>query len=154
MSRTSTSKTGSEFLGQFMTIGLKNDKNRDWPNAHIFFYRKNYLLIPNCQFPRNPAKKYKDYEFERELPSFIECVKKNLSKEIVTFSHQKPFTYNVQNGLVAIYTYDKVEVTKTSFMWEETLKTLGYTRDTKLAVPLANKEIYYDEARDELLAVW
>lgn len=154
MSKTSISNVESEFCGQFMILGLKTDKNREWPNAHVFFYRKEYLLIPNCQFPRNPVKKYKDCEFEKELPSFIECVKKNLSKETVTFSNRKPMTYNIKNGLVAIYTHDRVEVTKITFMWEKNLKTLGYIRDSKLLVPLASQEIYYDETRDELLAVW
>ncbi len=150
---TNKPKRKSDFLGQFLTLQLKSDKMK-WPDVHILSYSKDYVLIKECPPPHDPAKKLIGKEFETALLSFTNYFKKNLSKDTITFSKNNSLKYNVSNGLIAVYSIDRISIAKVPFFWEETLKTIGYTRDEKLPVPFDNGEAYYDKSRDELYTIW
>lgn len=155
MSNTTVSSTNVGFMGAFITLRLRTDRPMKWPDVHILSYHSDYVLIPECPAHHDPAKRLNGKEFEKELNSFTDYFKKSISKkETVRMFDKNPMTYNTSNGLIAIYSHDNVSVAKIPFIWEETLKVIGYKRDETLPVPFANGEAYYNSFRDELLAIW
>ena len=154
MESTNKSNNQQEFQGTFITLRPKTDKPFKWPDMHIFLLSTKYLLIEKCLDPHNPAKKLTGIQFEKEIDSFIDYYKKHLSGKTIEFSTKHPMKYNIENGLIAVYSHDRVSVSKIPYIWEETLKIIGYTRDESLPVPFSNGEAYYDEFRDELHAIW
>ena len=154
MDTANTSKKGTKFHGKFITLRLKTDKPEKWPDVHTLFLKDEYLLIKDCPPPHNPEHKYVAFEFEKALLGFTEYFKRNNFGSPIVFSNENTMKYNICNGLIAVYTVDRIEIAKVPFVWEEALKVIGYTRDDNLPVPFSNGEAYYDEARDELYAIW
>ncbi len=150
----STIKTPVEFTGQFITLRLKTEGPALWPDIHVLSFYSDYVLIPKCPPPHNHAKKFIGNEFDNALLSFTEYFKNNVSGKSIKMSKETPMTYNIKNGLIAVYTDDRISVSKIPFIWEEALKVIGYTRDENLIVPFANGEAYYNKFKDELLAIW
>ena len=154
MDTTKTSKKDAEFRGKFITLRLKIDKPEKWPDVHTLLYKDEYRLIKDCPSPHDPAHKFVAFEFDKALVSFTEHFKRNNSGSPIIFSNENIMKYNVCNGLIAVYTIDRIKIAKVPFIWEEALKVIGYTRDESLPVPFSNGEAYYDRVRDELYAIW
>ena len=154
MENTNTSNKQQEFLGKFITLRPKTNKPFKWPDVVILIVSEKYQMIEESLAPHDPAKKLTGREFENELDSFINHYKNHLSGKTVEFSTKYPMKYNIKNGLIVVYSYDRLSVAKVPYIWEESLKIIGYTRDESLPVPFSNGEAYYDVFRDELHAIW
>lgn len=154
MENTSTSNKQQEFRGTFITLRPRTNKPFKWPDVVTLLISEKYQMIEECLAPHDPAKKLTGRQFEGEIDSFIDYYKNHLSGKTVEFSVKHPMKYNIKNGLMAVYTDDRISVSKIPYVWEETLKIIGYKLDKSLPVPFADGESYYDEFRDELHTIW
>ena len=152
----STPNKGLGIRGQLVTMGLKADTPIKMEFSLYLSYYKEYQKIQGCpaSFKELQANGFTDKEIEIAWLSFKKYAKNNLSENTFKFSKDTTMAYNINNGLIAIYTLDHIEVAKASSVWEDTLMILGYTRKENLPVPFSSKEAYYDRAADKLLAIW
>ena len=155
MSTTNTSNSGGVFRGRFINFRL-TDLNKPiyWPETMILHYSEYYRLIQNCPPPHQKPNKSRDHEFEKDLLDFANHFRNNLTDEVSAFSSTNGPKYNICNGLIAVYSYDRLLVAPPNVIWENTLLCLGYSRDESLPVPFSNGEAYYDKFRDTLHAIW
>ena len=144
--------TGSNTSGKLVSMRLIADTQLNTQETLYLSYDKEYAVITGCpsKLEELIENGFSDKAVSVALISFKKYAKKNITENIIKFSKGNAMKYNISNGIIAIYTYDGINITKPSIIWEDNLKKLGYVRDENLQVPFTKKEAYYDKFRDEL----